>query len=714
VAERGELTDLTLEELLMVDVSAPAKLAQPMREAASVGSVITRNQIENFGWLSLNDLLFRQPGFAPSRDFERLTVAGRGLFESWNNNHLLMLVDGVPFNNASNGWAFTWSLIPTLLMDRVEVIRGPGSALYGTNATNGVVAVNTRRPSNGQPLEAQVRLGNAGTQLYDFLAGHTWSWLSAVAAYGYHLTSGSNHDSYDGSGRTDQAGVAQKFRIGEGGASHYLFLKLEGQGSLRGWSLQTHLHRWSFDTGHGWLFVVPDEKDRAVQTRALVWLRYRPAPMLADKLQLEYVLQWQRHQVSYRIKYLPDGFTFAKVLYPGGVVEVANNAPHDVFARAQAQVHLWREMTVLLGLENTVFIGPGDVEHSSNVDINRGGTLLPVPDNQLQPAGPIYEPIVHRPVENLGLFLQYTSGRILRQLLSTTLGVRYDLQLFEYRDLDAADHPDRRRSFHQLSPRVGVVLFPHRDLALKAMVERAFRAPAPTELFVSNSLLGNSSTSQLQPEQITTVTAAADWSALRHLTLRANWFYERFANQIAFSATKNFSANLYTRSLTGVEAELLFDAPLGEKTSIGGFANYTLAHLLAEAVTEPTITRSDRLTWAPEQVANAGASLTTHGLSASAQGHYQGVVHRRTSDSFQTDGTPTYFSTFRPSSVAPWFTLDARISYRFADWLRVGVQGSNLLDTRGFLVKNNDYPFDYQIDGIRVLGTLDLTARVAR
>jgi outer membrane receptor protein involved in Fe transport len=249
-------------------------------------------------------------------------------------------------------------------------------------------------------------------------------------------------------------------------------------------------------------------------------------------------------------------------------------------------------------------------------------------------------------------------------------------------------------------------------VTIKAMIERAFRAPAPTEMFVTNSLLGNSKTDQIKPEVITTATLAADVMLVRHLNLRADWFYERFNNQIAFSATKNFSSNLYSRRLTGLETEALFDAPVGASSRLGGFANYTYSHLLGEEVQEPTITRRDRLTWAPEHVANAGLNASWQGLGASVQGHYQGRVRRRPSDFLKADGTPSYFSAFRHITVPPWFTLDARVQYRLTEWLQLGVQATNLLDKRGYLVKTNDYPFDYQIEGTRLLATIELAPKV--
>jgi outer membrane receptor protein involved in Fe transport len=289
------------------------------------------------------------------------------------------------------------------------------------------------------------------------------------------------------------------------------------------------------------------------------------------------------------------------------------------------------------------------------------------------------------------------------------VGARYDLQFFDFLALDDPGHPTRHRSLSQLSPRVGLVLFPHPSTTVKAMVERAFRAPSPTELLTFNSLLGASNTEGLQPEEITTVTLAADVTPFRHLTLRGNWFYEKFANQIAFSATQNLSANLYTRRLTGVEAEALFDVDVGPNR-LGGFLNLTASKLLDEDITEATITRSTRLTWAPPLVANVGVDGSWRRLQASVQAHYQDTVRRRLSDRYDAKTEmPTAFSAFRGAHVDAWVTLDARLAYQVTDWLRLGVQGTNLLDTRGYIAKPQNFPFDFEIPPARFLATLELS-----
>src|SRR5947207_3072006 len=80
-ARLEELNQFRLEELMALQVASPAKVGQPVREAPAVMSIVTREQIQDYGWISLNDILYKQPGFAPSQDYDRRTVTARGLFE---------------------------------------------------------------------------------------------------------------------------------------------------------------------------------------------------------------------------------------------------------------------------------------------------------------------------------------------------------------------------------------------------------------------------------------------------------------------------------------------------------------------------------------------------------------------------------------------------------------------------------------------------------
>ena len=95
-------------------------------------------------------------------------------------------------------------------------------------------------------------------------------------------TEGNEYLSLDGSGRVDAAGAPQRFEVNDQHSSHYLFGKLAARGALTGLSAQVHLQAWKFQTGHGWLYVIPDEAERANNSEARAWIRYRP-PALAGR-----------------------------------------------------------------------------------------------------------------------------------------------------------------------------------------------------------------------------------------------------------------------------------------------------------------------------------------------------------------------------------------------------------------------------------------------
>jgi outer membrane receptor protein involved in Fe transport len=709
-AESSEdLEMLRLEDLMEIEVRAPSKLGLRMRDAPTVGNVVNRQQIESYGWISANDIIFKQAGFAPSQDYERMTVSARGVHEGWNNNHLLMLVDGVPHNNNVNSTAYTWEITPLYMVDTLEVTRGPGSALYGSSAMNGIIALNTVEPSNEHPAQGMVRFGNAGTHIYDLMASHAWRDIGFVVAYNHTDTDGNVYQSYDASGRRDASGALEKFTVNDAQSSDYAWLKIEGAGKLRGLSLQFHYRWWSFGTGQGWLFDVPDRPEHMTSNTQNLALTWRPRPLIHERLQMEWVVMWERQEVDYDADLYPSGVGG----FPNGLAEVLDNETNAMFARGQASFRIWRELALLAGVENRLFAYGGDHVHTANANLTSGQPTTPYPDNVMRPQLPALAPVINRPVDNVGVYAQLTTGRVFRQLVSLTAGLRYDVESARY--ATGPNTPDASLTFQQLSPRVALLVYPWRDLVFKAMFDRAFRAPAPTELFGANTYFISSNINQTKPETLSSLTLAGDLMLWSHLDLRLDWYWRQSDNPIDFSASApNLATNLYSLTVTGVEAEAYFDVPLDPLDVLSGYANYSYTHQLGETVVDTTIQASNQLAWYPEHVFNFGASFVGHDVGLSVQGHYQGRVYRRPSDYTNPDGTPYALAAYRSDSVAPWFTLDARVSYRVLSWLRLGAQGTNLTDTKGYFLKTGRYPFDYQLQGIRVLGTAEILLHAPR
>lgn len=164
-AETG-LTELSIEELLNVEVYSASKFAQKTTEAPSSVTVITAADIKNYGYRTLVDLLnsVRGMNISYDRNYNYLGVRGSGRTGDYNSR-MLLLVDGYRLNDSVYDQASIGTEFPVDLdlIDRVEVVRGAGSSIYGSNAVLGVINVITKRGRDYGGLEASAEVASFGT-----------------------------------------------------------------------------------------------------------------------------------------------------------------------------------------------------------------------------------------------------------------------------------------------------------------------------------------------------------------------------------------------------------------------------------------------------------------------------------------------------------------------------------------------------------------------
>ncbi|MFN3484880.1 MAG: TonB-dependent receptor plug domain-containing protein [Planctomycetota bacterium] len=140
-----DLTDLSLEELLQIEVTSVSRKQESLLTAASAVTVIRGEDLRRLGVQFIPEVLRLAPGFHVGRiDANKWSVGARG-FGGRYSNKLLVLVDGRTVYSPLFSGVF-WEFEGTLLedVDRIEVIRGPGAAMWGSNAVNGVVNIITR------------------------------------------------------------------------------------------------------------------------------------------------------------------------------------------------------------------------------------------------------------------------------------------------------------------------------------------------------------------------------------------------------------------------------------------------------------------------------------------------------------------------------------------------------------------------------------------
>jgi iron complex outermembrane recepter protein len=145
-AEVDQLGDLTLEDLLNLEVSSVSKKLEPIAETTAAVYVITSEDIRRSGHTSLPEALRLAPGVDVARGTSNgwsITIRG---FNGQFANKLLVLIDGRSVYTPLFAGVF-WELqdLPLSDIDRIEVIRGPGGTIWGANAVNGVINIITKR-----------------------------------------------------------------------------------------------------------------------------------------------------------------------------------------------------------------------------------------------------------------------------------------------------------------------------------------------------------------------------------------------------------------------------------------------------------------------------------------------------------------------------------------------------------------------------------------
>lgn len=165
-----KLVSYDLTELMSVEVVSASRVREPAREAPATVLVLTGEEIRERGFLTLEEALASLPGFQ-FRDIAGFNsyVFLRGVPSQ--NNLVLVLVDGVQVNELNSGGFYGGAQYDLANVKRIEVVYGPASALYGTNAVSGIVNIITNDPADLRGGGGTALAGGFGTRAADFRYG---------------------------------------------------------------------------------------------------------------------------------------------------------------------------------------------------------------------------------------------------------------------------------------------------------------------------------------------------------------------------------------------------------------------------------------------------------------------------------------------------------------------------------------------------------------
>ena len=147
-----DLFDLSLEELMQIEVKSATKSSLSIQKAPSTIKVFTQEDFNKYSFTTLQDILNTIPGIQVQEyRAGHQNVWVRGVQQRYNNK-VLLIIDGVPMRDSYYGHFNIDESLPLDNIEQVEVINGPGSVLYGTNSFSGVISVTTK--SKGKSISA--------------------------------------------------------------------------------------------------------------------------------------------------------------------------------------------------------------------------------------------------------------------------------------------------------------------------------------------------------------------------------------------------------------------------------------------------------------------------------------------------------------------------------------------------------------------------------
>jgi outer membrane receptor protein involved in Fe transport len=175
-----ELAPATFLESVSV---TPTRTEQRLADVPANVSVIDKEQIRRSPAVVSDDVLRQAPTFSLFRRTSSLSshptaqgVSLRGIGPS-GVSRSLVLIDGIPFNDPFGGWVY-WTRVPLENVDRVELVEGSGSSLYGNYAMGGVINIQSTRPRR-RTAELRTQYGNLGSPKADFAVSDVWGKFAA-------------------------------------------------------------------------------------------------------------------------------------------------------------------------------------------------------------------------------------------------------------------------------------------------------------------------------------------------------------------------------------------------------------------------------------------------------------------------------------------------------------------------------------------------------
>jgi outer membrane cobalamin receptor len=492
---------------------------QRLEEAPSIVSIITRQEIETYGARDLADILRHIPGFEFGIDvYSEAGPLFRGIWVEEGKS--LLMINGMTQNELGFGTYSFFGSIPASIIEKVEVIRGPGSAIYGGFAEVDVINVITHQAENlkGARVSGDVGIVGAGgfSRYGNISVGNATEKVKITAHVGYGetlLSTRDYHDFYGNQLALDEENAYRRWQ-------HII-----SEASVKDLTLRYQRTHFTFGAQDSFFMLQPEIQGEYLEQtnnyNDAIHLDYKWK--LADRFTLQPVFEYTRNNTwNFNYPASIDG------LYAGS----------GTLAR--------RYRGEMNGIYETPWsaelrLGAGHLRDELHSVASDGTPGLQVSVNPADLTSRAHT------TSSYGLF-QY-----LQKLgsVGVTVGSRYEDTTFG----------------HAFAPRAGITYV--RDaFNAKLLYGRAFRIPLPFQAY-SRAL---QFTQELKPETADTTEMELGYKFTRHIRAKMNFFFIDIDEPIVYDGSNNTYVNFGRIQSQGLEAELRADY-----ATHGGFTNIAYA-----------------------------------------------------------------------------------------------------------------------------------------
>jgi len=520
--------DKTIEELMNTKVSIATKSEKRLSESPAIISVFTAEEMKNFGARDLRDVLRIVPGFQLGmRDLGYTTIGIRGITTP-NSEKVKIMIDGIPVNeNLEGSGAIVFADMTLDNVERIEIIRGPGSALYGTNAFMGVINIISKKAKDIDGVVASIKGGTYNTFEVNLIAGKEFDDFEINASFDYLTTDGPKQKIEIDVLSTDSSGISLAGT--DKGYTKLFRKKITSSLNMDYKGLYSKTLYIGTEKGD---YVGPasaiNENSKAQHFQIQQMLGYKHS--FSDKLSIDINTAYLLYNVDNLWNTYPPGFAG---VFTEGMYQEMGWKQQSVNVNAQMNYDFSKKNMLQIGV-SYAYIKLFDEIYKSNTPGTGVDGLVDIPS--------AYD----RDVLTREIGSAYIQDNWdLHKMLSITAGVRLD----NYSDAGIT-----------INPRTAIVFKPTEKLNFKLLFGSAFRAPTFVESYLNAPpfLIGDEN---IEPETIKTHEAYLSYILNKSISISVNYFYNNITNLITIVPDTSLSIGKYINSddkinVQGIETEI--------------------------------------------------------------------------------------------------------------------------------------------------------------